>query len=119
MCSKAITENSSGPNSGLGDEFSNEENRLCPEGFCSLVQELQLLSPLTTSFAREDNMWFSVFLIPALYLPLLSDFAIPGNRMLGRRKLFMRQPMRVERRGNAPYPSETKELVLEETSPKA
>lgn len=69
MCSKAVIEISSSPNSGLRDDFGNEENRLCSEGFCSLVWELQLLSSIIkSSFSREDNIWFSIFLIFAFAL---------------------------------------------------
>lgn len=54
------------------------ENRLCPNGFLSLVKDLQLLSPLTRSFAREDNMCCSLFLC-SLTLPFLDTGCLVGR----------------------------------------
>lgn len=85
MCSKTITENSSGPNSGLGDEFSNKENRLCPEGFCSLVQEFQLLSPLTTSLPEKIicasglSLYLPYTYLCSLTLPFLEIGCLVGE----------------------------------------
>ena len=54
----------------------------------------------------------------SLYLTLLSDFAVPGNGMLGRREQFMRQTTGMRRRNNGSYPPVTRALVIEQTSPK-
>lgn len=54
------------------------ENRLCPDGFLSLMEDLQLLSPLTRSFAREDNMRCSLFLC-SLTLLFLETGCVVGR----------------------------------------
>lgn len=108
---KAITEHSSGSSSGPGDEFSLQKTDSALMGF-SVLWRTYSYFPLLPDLLLEKiicDAAFSFALWPCLSWIRDAWWGEP----------CMRQAIWVRRGGHAPYPSETKDLVLEETLPKA
>lgn len=109
--SKAITEHSSGSSSGLGDEFSLQKTGSALTGF-SVLWRTYSCFPLLPDLLLEKIICDAAFSFALWPCSSWKRDAWWGGPC-------MRRAMWVGRGGRAPYPSETKDLVLKETLPEA